>query len=93
MKHCSDSPSPPACCWPPAAHLPPTTHQLASGNRSTMHGKPKSIIEITDNNGELQGKVLQVMNLSPGRHRSEGRRIRSACAMRMAPARISRSKA
>lgn len=30
-----------------------------------VSGKQKSVIEITDNGGELQGKVLQVMNLSP----------------------------
>ncbi len=30
-----------------------------------VSGKPKSIIQITDNHGELQGKVIQVMNLSP----------------------------
>jgi uncharacterized protein (DUF2147 family) len=28
-------------------------------------GKPTSFIQITDNNGELQGKVLQVMNATP----------------------------
>jgi uncharacterized protein (DUF2147 family) len=30
-----------------------------------VSGKQKSVIEITDNGGELQGKVVQVMNLSP----------------------------
>jgi uncharacterized protein (DUF2147 family) len=30
-----------------------------------VSGKQKSVIEITDNGGVLQGKVLQVMNLSP----------------------------
>ena len=29
-----------------------------------VSGKQKSVIEITDNSGTLQGKVLQVMNLS-----------------------------
>ncbi len=29
-----------------------------------VSGKQKSVIEITDNGGALQGKVLQVMNLS-----------------------------
>ena len=28
-------------------------------------GKPTSIIQITENNGKLQGKVLQVMNATP----------------------------
>jgi uncharacterized protein (DUF2147 family) len=28
-------------------------------------GKQKSVIEITDNGGKLQGKVMQLMNLSP----------------------------
>lgn len=28
-------------------------------------GKPTSIIQITDNNGTLEGKVLQVMNATP----------------------------
>ncbi len=30
-----------------------------------VSGKQKSIIEITDNGGELQGKILELMNLSP----------------------------
>jgi uncharacterized protein (DUF2147 family) len=30
-----------------------------------VSGKQKSVIEITDNGGTLQGKVLQIMNLSP----------------------------
>lgn len=30
-----------------------------------VSGKAKSIIQITDNNGELQGKVERVMNLTP----------------------------
>jgi uncharacterized protein (DUF2147 family) len=30
-----------------------------------VSGKAKSIIEITDNGGKLQGKVTKVMNLSP----------------------------
>jgi hypothetical protein len=46
-----------------------------------VSGKQKSVIEITDNGGELQGKVLQVMNLSPeeisqGRRTSEMRAVR-----------------
>ncbi len=31
-------------------------------------GKPKSIVQITSENGELQGKVLQVLNSSEGPH-------------------------
>jgi uncharacterized protein (DUF2147 family) len=30
-----------------------------------VSGKAKSIIEITESNGQLQGKVLQVMNMTP----------------------------
>ena len=31
-------------------------------------GKPKSIVQIIDNNGELQAKVLQVLNSEDGPH-------------------------
>ena len=31
-------------------------------------GKPKSIIQITDNNGQLQGKVMQVLLSDDGAH-------------------------
>jgi uncharacterized protein (DUF2147 family) len=37
-----------------------------------VSGKAKSIIEITESNGKLEGKVLQVMNLSPEEIASEG---------------------
>lgn len=35
-------------------------------------GKAKSIIEITESNGQLEGKVLQVMNLSDDEIAKEG---------------------
>ncbi|MEP6898972.1 MAG: DUF2147 domain-containing protein [Rhodanobacter sp.] len=37
-----------------------------------VSGKAKSIIEITESNGRLEAKVLQVMNLSPEEIASEG---------------------
>jgi uncharacterized protein (DUF2147 family) len=35
-------------------------------------GKAKSIIEITETNGKLEGKVIELMNLSPEEIASEG---------------------
>ncbi|HEY0198609.1 MAG TPA: DUF2147 domain-containing protein [Rhodanobacter sp.] len=37
-----------------------------------VSGKAKSIIEITESNGQLEGKVLQVMNLTPDEIAKQG---------------------